>query len=420
MSKVKKAMATIICAIAIMCCATPETTVLAATTKTPYGYVWVDSSNGTKHIQFYEYNKSLNSYQITRRVGIRNKNVYSNSGALLYSNVKEAGYSEAGDLYVILSTGNVEKLTYAGKKVSYKVNAVKLNFDTEDLVVTILVTGKGNVKLSDLANIVSPSPTPTPSPTPSPSPTPVNPTPTPANPTPTPTPSKSKNRVERTATSSGQRITAYKDNKSKLKILVEGSKVLNETASVRLSDTVKGAKFLGIDTSYNVYLYEVNGNLYRFKFGSWYSAETMKLNGTYISSKNDSNGFLNSITTSKGTYKVINLNKPSVWQAKKTYAVNKSTYATLYTKGSSTSKTLNLKNGILYLNGKKVSTKVTKFGFVNAKKFVLVKSGKVFTANITTPTKLKAVNTKKKGTIKPGKLGLITTATIGGKAVKLS
>jgi hypothetical protein len=416
MSKVKKVMATIICAIAIMCCTTQATTVSAATANAPYGYSWNDDNTGNKHIQFYEFDKNLNSYRITRRVMMKNKNLYSNSGALLYSNVKEAGYSATGDLYVILSTGNVEKLTYAGKKVSYKVNAVKLNFDTEDLVVTIMVTGKGNVKLADLASVANPTPTPSPSP----SPTPANPTPTPANPTPTPTPSKSKNRVERTATSSGQRITAYKDNKSKLKILVAGSKVLNETASVRLSDTVKGAKFLGIDTTYSVYLYETNGTLYRFKFGSWYSAETMKLNGSFVSSKNDSNGFLNSITTNKGTYKVSSLNKPSVWKAKKTYAVNKTSYVTLYTKGTTTSKTLNLKNGNLYLNGKKVTNKVTKFGFVNAKKFVLIKSGKVFTANITTPTKLKAVNRKKKGTFKPGKLGLVSTATIGGKSVKLS
>lgn len=413
MSKAKKAMATIICAIAILCCTT-QTTVSAATANMPYSYNWVDDSNGNKHIQFYEYTK--NTYMITRRVIIKNKNVYSYTGELMYTSVKEAGYSSSGDLYVILSTGNVEKMTYTGKKVSYKVNAVKLNFDAEDLVTTVLVTGKGNVKLADLASVANPTPTPSPSP----SPTPANPTPTPANPTPTPTPSKSKNRVERTATSSGQRITAYKDNKSKLKILVAGSKVLNETASVRLSDTTKGAKFLGIDTSYSVYLYEKNGTLYRFKFGSWYSAETMKLNGSFVSSKNDSNGFLNSITTNKGTYKVSSLNKPSVWKAKKTYAVNKTSYVTLYTKGTTTSKTLNLKNGNLYLNGKKVTNKVTKFGFVNAKKFVLIKSGKVFTANITTPTKLKAVNRKKKGTFKPGKLGLVSTATIGGKSVKLS
>lgn len=423
MSKVKKAMATIICAIAIMCCTTQATTVSAATVaKPPYGYSWNDDSNGNKHFQFYEFDKNLNSYRITRRVIMKNKNLYSNSGALLYTSVKEAGYSSAGDLYVILNNGNIEEMTYAGKKVSYKINAVKLNFDTEDLVVTILVTGKGNVKLSDLANIVSPTPTPSPTPSPSPSPAPVSPTPTPTNPSPSPTPipAKAKNRVERTDANGSQKVIAYQNNKKKMQLLISGSKVLNETASVRLSDTVKGAKFLGIDTSYSVYLYETNGTLYRFKFGSWYSAETMKLNGTFKSSKNDSNGFLESVTTNKGTYKVSSLNKPSVWKAKKTYAVNKATYVTLYTKGTTTSKTLSIKNGTLYLNGKKVTTKVTKFGFVNAKKFVLVKSGKVFTANITTPTKLKAVDTKKKGTIKPGKLGLITTATIGGKTVKLS
>lgn len=416
--KVRNIVTAMLCTMALMCCAVP-TTASAATAKNPYGYSWVDDSNGNKHIQFYEYTK--NTYMITRRVIIKNKNVYSYDGKLLYSNVKEAGYSEAGDLYMILSTGNVEKLTYARKKVSYKVNAVKLNFDAEDLVTSILVTGKGNVKLSDLANI-NPTPTPSPTPSPSPSPAPVSPTPTPTNPSPSPTPipAKAKNRVERTDANGSQKVIAYQNNKKKMQLLISGSKVLNETASVRLSDTVKGAKFLGIDTSYSVYLYETNGTLYRFKFGSWYSAETMKLNGTFKSSKNDSNGFLESVTTNKGTYKVSSLNKPSVWKAKKTYAVNKATYVTLYTKGTTTSKTLSIKNGTLYLNGKKVTTKVTKFGFVNAKKFVLVKSGKVFTANITTPTKLKAVNSKKKGTIKPGKLGLITTATIGGKSVKLS
>lgn len=419
MSKVKKAMATIICAIAIMCCTTQATTVSAATANMPYSYNWVDDSNGNKHIQFYEFDKNLNSYRITRRVMMKNKNVYSNSGALLYSNVKEAGYSVAGDLYVILSTGNVEKLTYAGKKVSYKINAVKLNFDTEDLVVTILVTGKGNVKLSDLANIVSP--TPTPSPSPSPTPSPANPTPTPSPITPTPTPAKAKNRVERTDANGSQKVIAYQNNKKKMQLLISGSKVLNETVSVRLSDTTKGAKFLGIDAQYSVYLSETDGTLYRFKFGNWYSAESMTINGEVVSVTNDNNGFIVSIKTTKGTtYKVSNLNKPSVWKAKKTYSVNKGTYATLYTKGTSSSKTLKLSKGTLYLNGKKVTNKVTKFGFINAKKFVLLKSGKVYTASISSPSKIKVVNSKKKGNFKPGKLGLITTATIGGKSVKLS
>ena len=418
MSKVKKTMATIICAIAIMCCTTQATTVSAATAKAPYGYSWNDDNTGNKHIQFYEFDKNLNSYRITRRVMMKNKNLYSNSGALLYSNVKEAGYSATGDLYVILSTGNVEKLTYAGKKVSYKVNAVKLNFDAEDLVTTVFVTGKGNVKLADLANI---NPTPTPTPSPSPSPTPANPTPTPVNPSPTPTPSKAKNRVERTDSNGNQIVRAYKDNKKKLQLYISGSKILNETNGVRLSDTVKGAKFLGIDTGYNVYLSEINGKLYKFKFGNWYSAEVVNIDGDVKSVINNNNGFITAIKTDKGTeYKISELNKRGAWVAKKTYAVNKSTYVTLYTKGSSTSKTLTLKSGTLYLNGKKVTNKVTKFGFINAKKFVLLKSGKVYTASISSPTKIKVVNSKKKGTIKPGKLGLITTATIGGKTVKLS
>lgn len=413
--KLKKMATTIVLTIAVLC--TAQNVSAATVAKAPYGYSWVDDSNGNKHIQFYEYTK--NTYMITRRVIIKNKNVYSYDGKLLYSNVKEAGYSDAGDLYVILSTGNVEKLTYAGKKVSYKVNAVKLNFDAEDLVVTVLVTGKGNVKLADLANITNP--TPSPSPSPSPTPTPANPTPTPSPVTPTPTPAKAKNRVERTDANGSQKVIAYQNNKKKMQLLISGSKVLNETVSVRLSDTTKGAKFLGIDAQYSVYLSETDGTLYRFKFGNWYSAESMTINGEVVSVTNDNNGFIVSIKTTKGTtYKVSNLNKPSVWKAKKTYSVNKGTYATLYTKGTSSSKTLKLSKDTLYLNGKKVTNKVTKFGFINAKKFVLLKSGKVYTASISSPSKIKVVNSKKKGNFKPGKLGLITTATIGGKSVKLS
>ena len=410
--KLKKMATTIVLTIAVLC--TAQNVSAATVAKAPYGYSWVDDSNGNKHIQFYEYTK--NTYMITRRVIIKNKNVYSYTGELMYTSVKEAGYSSSGDLYVILSTGNVEKMTYTGKKVSYKVNAVKLNFDAEDLVTTVLVTGKGNVKLADLANI-NPTPTPSPSPTPSP----VTPTPTPSPVTPTPTPAKAKNRVERTDANGSQKVIAYQNNKKKMQLLISGSKVLNETVSVRLSDTTKGAKFLGIDAQYSVYLSETDGTLYRFKFGNWYSAESMTINGKVVSVTNDNNGFIVSIKTTKGTtYKVSNLNKPSVWKAKKTYSVNKGTYATLYTKGTSSSKTLKLSKGTLYLNGKKVTNKVTKFGFINAKKFVLLKSGKVYTASISSPSKIKVVNSKKKGNFKPGKLGLITTATIGGKSVKLS
>ncbi len=416
MSKVKKAMATIIGALVIMCCTTQVTTVSAATVaKAPYSYTWVDDNTGYKHIQYYEYKG--NSYFIPYRVIVKNKNVYTEEGKLLYHNIKEAGYSSGGNLYVILENGYVELFTSKKEKITYKISAIKLNFDVNDLVTSILVTGKGNVKLSDLASVASPTPTPSPSPTPSP----VNPTPTPSPVTPTPTPAKAKNRVERTDANGNQKIIAYQNNKKKMQLLISGSKVLNETVSVRLSDTTKGAKFLGIDAQYSVYLSETDGTLYRFKFGNWYSAESITINGEVVSVTNNDDGFIVWIKTTKGTtYKVSNLSKPSVWKAKKTYSVNKGTYATLYIKGSSSSKTLKLSKGTLYLNGKKVTNKVTKFGFINAKKFVLLKSGKVYTASISSPTKIKVVNSKKKGTIKPGKLGLITTATIGGKAVKLS
>ena len=71
--KLKKMATTIVLTIAVLC--TAQNVSAATVAKAPYGYSWVDDSNGNKHIQFYEYTK--NTYMITRIVIIKNKNVYS-------------------------------------------------------------------------------------------------------------------------------------------------------------------------------------------------------------------------------------------------------------------------------------------------------------------------------------------------------
>ena len=214
--------------------------------------------------------------------------------------------------------------------------------------------------------------------------------------------------------------TAYSASTVKVSITVssDGLKILNTTNDVRLSDTLKGVKFMGIDSSYNVYMYETNGTLYRFIFGNWYSAEKIVLDGKFKTMRTDENGFLSTIITDKTTYTLKQLTPSTKWEASYTYAVTKDVYATLYTKGSAKSTTLMLTDGILTLNGKEVDDKVTAFGFISESKFCYIRNGKAYTAPISDPTDYHrlcsdAVN------FKMNDIGLVTKVVLStGKTVK--
>ena len=136
---------------------------------------------------------------------------------------------------------------------------------------------------------------------------------------------KSANRVEMYTNSAGElTYDAYKNGilKTQLVVSKNGKKVLNVTSDVILTDYLKGAKFVGFDRSYNVYLYETD-TLYRFINGQWYSAEKISLSGTYKTFRPDDDGFIESIIIkeSDGTEKTLGIKQLTAsgkWRAKKT------------------------------------------------------------------------------------------------------
>lgn len=382
-------------------------TALAANDLPPYGYTWEDSSSGETVYQYYEYNQKKGTFSISKRVSSKGNYVYNANGDLIFSSSKGSsskyiGFDEDGTLIIIAQDGSV----YASEnlkvfqQVLKKCNATTLKYNVDDLV-TSVKTKKGTVSVSNFQfepevldkNEVEKEEVV------------VN---------------KAKNRVDQTENSAGEMVyLVYKDGKLHMKLVVGETKVLNETADVRLSDTLVGAKFLGVDYSYNVYMYETNGCLYRFKYGEWYSAQKIALSGNFRSCSRDDNGFISKISTNNKTYTIEQLTTDSKWKATRTYAVNKESYATLYIKGSAKSHTLTLSDeAVLQLDGTTVAKNVDEFYFVNKTYFVYSKDSKLYKASLSNPTDATRVTSKfKEITLKNG---LATTALLTtGKTLKL-
>lgn len=351
-----------------------------AASTSPYGYTYDDAATYRTVYKYYRYDLTKKSYILDREFYSKGSYVYKSTGVSISNNAtgsgaRYQGFDTEGNFYFITKDASISKVdkNYKVTVLNLK-NCVKVNYNSVDLAVSV-ATKSGNFYLSNL----KPAPETDDDDD---------------NEVPPVIPQKAKNRVDIFTNSAGETVyDAYRNGSVKTRIIVSsnGSKVLNSTDKVRLSDTLKGAKFLGFDTSYNVYLTE-GDTLYRFKVGKWYSAQKMALNGTYKSFKKDSNGFISKIVTTKGTYTIKQLTTSSKWKASKTYAVSKNTYTTLYIKGSTTSHTLSLISGKLTLDGKQVATNVSKFKFVNAKKFAFIKKNKnVYTATLANPKKAKKV-----------------------------
>lgn len=357
------------------------TAITAFAASNPYGFTYDDSASGKTVYKYYTYSSTSGNAVVTREFYSKVKSVYNPGGTLITdkaagSGSMYVGYDVSGNLFIITSDGAIYKYDTKNSLTSVLASgATSFIYNTDDIITKVKTNG-GTLDIATLKKVDDVDPG---------DPTPTNPT-------------KEKNRVERYTNSANELVSeAYKDNKVKVKIVVskDETKVLNETANVRLTDTLAGAKFLGFDSNYSVYLYEQNGTLYRFKFGSWYTAEKLSLGSAYKKFESDSKGFISKVITENGEFTIKQLTSSDKWKAKKTYAVNKGDYATLYTKGSTKSNTLQLKSGTLYLNGKKVAASVKSFGFVAKNKFAYItKKGVVYTATIKNPASVKKFVTK--------------------------
>lgn len=387
--------------------------VSAANNTAPYGYTYDDAATGRTIYKYYEYDSSKKSFVCAREFYSLQKKVCSQNGTMVTAlsagtGSRYNGFGLTGIFYAITGKGELISVDKNNKiTILIPSGANYLQYTKDDLA-DIVVTSTGSKYLSTLKEAPEKD-----DPADEPAPAPVKPA------------KKAANRVEIYQNSAGEMVyEAYKSNKVKLQIITskDGKKVLNATKGVRLSDFVKGAKFMGIDPSYNVYMYETNGSgtLYRFKSSNWYSAEKIVLSSAFKKFETNKNGFIEKVVTEDASYTIKQLTTSGKWKAKKTYAVDKISYVTLYIKGSTKSHTMSIENGVLSINGKAVDIGVSKFVFISAKKFAYIKAGKAYTATIAKPTKSKMVCAKVKD-FKKNNVGLATKIVLSnGKTKKLS
>ncbi len=375
----------------------------------PYGYTYDDAASGRTVYKYYSYNSSKDSYVAKRTFYSSGNTVsFSNGTAVTTasagSGYRYNGFSTDGVFYVVTSKGELLKIGNNNKVVTVLTSgANELCYNTDDLAISVS-TSSGSKNLSDLKE---------PSGTDNNTTTPVVPSPTPST----------NNRVAIYTNSSEEMVyDAYQGNVLKVSIILssDGKHILNATDGVRLSDILKGVKFMGIDTDYNVYLYETNGTLYRFKYGNWYSAEKIVLDGAFKTYKTDENGFISQLVTDTTTYTLSQLTTSDKWKASKTYVVTKDTYATLYIKDTVESFTLMLTDGVLTLNGIEIDSTVSAFGFISGTHFCYIRNGKVYKAHIAYPTDVSRVCTNAIG-FNRNDVGLTTQIVLkNGKTRKIS
>lgn len=329
----------------------------AAVNGEPYGFTYDNAANGCTVYRYYCLG-DRSEYVPYREFYSRGSYLYTGKGILLKNGIISCantnGFDANGIFYSIGVNSSLTKYDFGNTPtVILKEGALKLNYDTADLAVSVTTT-EGTLSLDTLKKVSEPD-------TGFIAPKPVSP-----------------NRVDMYENSAGEFVyEAYQSGKLKYKVLVSknGKKVLNRTAGVRLTDTLTGAKFIGFDTSYNVYLFE-GSTLYRFMEGKWFSAQKLVLSGNFKTFERDNNGFITKIVTQKSSYQMKQLAVSGGWKASRTYVVTKANYKTLYKKGSVASNTLTLthRKGNLYLDGAKIASGVSKYGFASAKKIIYIKN----------------------------------------------
>jgi hypothetical protein len=101
-------------------------------------------------------------------------------------------------------------------------------------------------------------------------------------------------------------LEAFRRNNSTMVIhLTDSGRVVNVTANVILTEHCKGARFLGIDDLYGVWLYdEARLELLRFVHGSWNNPQRISLTGELLGITNARDGFMNGVEVWRNNQRV--------------------------------------------------------------------------------------------------------------------
>lgn len=331
----------------------------------PYGYTWLDETNGTWYFQYYEYDSSDKVYSVVDYAYLKGNKLYDKNSKLISSNIRamdddtslETSPTVAfykGYLYFITNDGDVCRMssstasTYS--KASDVSNAKTFTLDADWLghkvgskkLTSMTFSGsyeRGSDSSGNTGNVT-----------------------------------QKKGNYVLTSAFPGDPTKlvydAYYNDELFISVHCKNANVWLETEQLLLSETCVGAKFVGYSHDYFTILYDQDGTVYAFAYGDYQKALPISLGEEIMSYKKDSNGFIESITTSKNTY---NLDKllddygydDVLWKMDVSYVENSTTKSVAYNESDEALAKVKKSNNYLYFGDTKLknSYKCTYFGF---------------------------------------------------------
>lgn len=274
----------------------------AADNNTPYAWTWEDEVTGGWHTQLYTKDTQSNTYRISDRVFLKTIinsdatqtcTLYDMSGVCISAKVKyfddenkpTMAFDSNGKLYFITTTNvlcRMDNSLSATYSTSTVVAGVNFTLSPDGFIDKVLDTQNRLIDISTIpftgTNQRDDDPVPF-----------------------------QGNYVKRYAVNGDPEkvgFDAYYSNNVKLTIYAREANVWNQTHSVLLSSSSRGGKFVGIDTSYGVYLNDLNGTVYVYAFGSYKEPKVVLTGETVYYLERNSAGFVTSIVTNKGTHPI--------------------------------------------------------------------------------------------------------------------
>ena len=385
MKKTAKFFAILLAIMTLINC-TPVT-VMAASANTPYCRISYDSSLGCNTVKFYSYNKSgVAQYDASRLVKFYDgKILLGTSNTVLTSNHKAGtnpAWTSDGSYLVWHETDDSfhghNYTTGENVKLADKISAIGINSDS--MAETVTLSDGKSVTINTLISGASS--------------TPQKPVETPSTPVTKPVNQK---KLKEWTDAKGREHFQFGKNE----LIVYGKNVFfNDFKISEICNS--GVKFIGIDTSYRVYLYEdASDSYYRFSPKNMFVPKKISFpkKGKLVSVNRNDNGYLKEIVTTAGTFKISQLTKTSQWKPAISYVINKADYCTYYIAKSTKKYTLTRKGSSLYLGKKLIAKSIDKkskaFGF-KGKNIYCRKDGKIYMSKIKNPTKWTLVKGGKK------------------------
>lgn len=318
----------------------PVTEVQAATND-PYGFIWRDEVTGLNHVQYYEYSARAGAYMISDRVTIKGNELYDMAGLLIMNDV--ASFSESKPtvimtekgLFVISKSGEVRFMensldnTYS---VAVGFPAQYFTKDHDDLGENVVGTETKPISSLVFSGTYSRHSDST---------------------------VTSGSYVLRYAVGGNAEKIGYKaffKNTLKSTAICYNSSVYEENFKKTLSKTCKGAKFVGYTGEYNIYLYDLNGTVFEYRFKEKYQ-EAHKVFSDEVVYYIDHTeaGFISAVVTDKEEHTVSTVIKePKVVNSNKITKVKNFQNKSMAYNGNDLVGTLTAKKNALYWKSKKL------------------------------------------------------------------